>query len=200
MTKLQLKVCGLKENIPEVLNLKPNLSGFIFYKESPRYFEGQIPETNGIGKVGVFVNEQLEEVLRLARKHGLDYLQLHGDENLAYTRILRQSGFRIIKVFRVLEKLPTEDLKLFQPEVDYFLFDTQSSSYGGSGKKFDWKILDEYQLSVPFLLSGGIGPEDIKRIKAIDHPMLKGIDINSKVEVSPGKKNIDLIKQIIEQL
>lgn len=195
---MKLKVCGLCEeaNIREVLTVQPDFTGFIFYAKSPRYAGALdadwVKQLTDVQKVGVFVNATLNEMLEKAESYGLDFIQLHGDEEPPIIDALQQAGLKVIKVFRVSDALP-ENLGAYSP-ADYFLFDTQTKSYGGSGRQFDWAILNE--VKHPFLLSGGIGEEDIAKIQSLDHPHLTGIDINSRVEVSPGVKDIDKIKNI----
>lgn len=188
------------QNIKGLLDLCPDFVGFIFYKKSPRYNQDlneelvrSIPKS--IKKVGVFVNESLESILKMVRRYELDYVQLHGDEDLDFTKQLKANGVKIIKVFRVMEELPEEILN-FQDVVDYYLFDTASKEYGGSGKHFNWDILEKYDLEVPFLLSGGIDLLDIDRIHAMDHPKLMGVDVNSRFEYEPGKKDLERVKEL----
>ena len=200
---MKLKVCGLKyqENIKDVLEVTPDFLGFIFYPPSPRFVGELAPSfvkgINNIKKVGVFVNASLPEVLETKEKYGLELIQLHGDESPEYVSEAKKNGLKVIKVFRINDKLP-ENLTAFQTNAELFLFDTDSKAYGGSGKQFDWELLKD--VSHPFLLSGGIGPEDIFQIKALSLKYLQGIDVNSKVEVEPGRKSISLIKQLKEQL
>lgn len=201
-----LKVCGMKnaENIKQLVKQEPDFMGFIFYGKSPRFVSepdkdlfSRIPSS--IKKVGVFVNESLEIILELRDKLGLDYVQLHGDEDLNFSKRLREKGVDIIKVFRVLDSLP-DLLPKYSEFSDYFLFDTATSEYGGSGHHFDWSILKTYNLETPFLLSGGITKDDIEEIKGLRLEKLVGIDVNSKFEVSPGMKNINRLKQLKERI
>lgn len=199
---MKLKVCGMREveNIRGVMALQPDFLGFIFYEKSPRYAGALdadwVKQLMGVQKVGVFVNATLDEMQEKAESFGLDFIQLHGDEELPVIEALLQAGLKVIKVFRVSDALP-EHLADFS-HADYFLFDTQTKSYGGSGRQFNWEILKD--VNQPFLISGGIGEEDISKIKALNHPHLVGIDINSRVEVSPGVKDIHKIKRIKAQL
>ena len=202
MKELKLKVCGMKypDNIQELIALKPDFIGFIFYPKSPRYvnemdddFIMRIPIS--IHKVGVFVNESLEKILELSNKYGLEYIQLHGDEDLAFANALKERGLKIIKVFRVMDTIPFF-AKNYEGIADYFLFDTASVNYGGSGRHFDWNILRNYNLQVPFLLSGGVQLEDIPKIKEMDIEQLVGVDVNSRFEVEPALKNIEMLKNL----
>ncbi len=187
-------------NILEVVGLQPDYLGFIFYKPSKRYVDGLLPSfvkdlPAGIKKTGVFVDEQLVKVAELATLYGLNAVQLHGSESAAYCRELRELladyGIEIIKAFGIHVSFDFAVLYAYETEVDYFLFDTQTPQHGGSGKAFDWSLLDGYKLAKPYFLSGGIGPESIDELHKIKDPRLFAIDINSKFEVAPGLKNID---------
>ncbi len=188
------------ENIRQLIKLKPDFIGFIFYGKSPRYvsepdedFFSWIPMS--IKKVGVFVNEELDTVLQLHDKLGLDYVQLHGDEDLDFSKKLKENGVRIIKVFRMLDSLPYS-LSSYSEYSDYFLFDTATPDYGGSGRHFDWSILNAYNLETPFLLSGGIENDDVEAIRKMKIDSLVGIDVNSRFELSPGVKDINKLKEL----
>ena len=202
-----LKICGLKypENIQDVAALKPDFMGFIFYPKSPRYSEpldsttlNALPAT--IKKIGVFVNEDLENILTIAYQYKLDGLQLHGTELVDICRELKKLGYIIIKAFPIAEAYNFKVTKAYDGVCDYFLFDTKTDSYGGSGVKFNWQILKDYKGETPFLLSGGIAVDDAEAILKIDHPKFVGIDLNSKFEVKPGLKNIGLLKEFISQI
>jgi len=199
-----LKICGLKypENIQAVSDLKPDFMGFIFYPKSPRYAEpldnavlNSLPAT--IKKIGVFVNEDLENTLTIAYKYKLDGLQLHGAELVDMCRELKKLGYLVIKAFPIAEAYNFKVTKSYEGVCDYFLFDTKTEAYGGSGLKFNWKMLNEYTGDTPFLLSGGIALDDAEAIQKIEHPKFAGIDLNSKFEVKPGLKNISLLKDFI---
>ena len=153
----------------------------------------QIPDS--IKRVGVFVNESIERVEETVTKYELDYVQLHGDEDLDFANELRKRGIRIIKVFSISNELPAEVAE-YEGVADFLLFDTATPDYGGSGKQFDWSILNDQKLSVPFLLSGGISEEDVEKIKDLDIPMLAGIDVNSKFEFQPGLKDLERIEKL----
>ena len=202
MSNLKLKVCGMRdpENIKELVELRPDFIGFIFYKKSPRYdthlnedVVSRIPIS--IKKVGVFVNESLDSIMNLVDKYGLDYVQLHGDEDLDFAKQLKAEGIKIIKVFRILESIPVVALK-YQGIADYILFDTATSGYGGSGRHFDWNILKNYNLEIPFLLSGGIDLMDMEKIKSMAIPQMSGIDVNSRFEIEPGLKDLKKVKEL----
>ncbi len=192
------------ENIQGLSKLEPDFMGFIFYPKSSRFVESldekivlDLPPH--IQKVGVFVNETVDHICACVSKFELDYVQLHGDEDKSFVKVLRTKGINVIKVFRVLDTVPA-NIQDYVGLVDYFLFDTSTVKYGGSGKQFDWNILKEVEMSVPFLLSGGIRLEDIEQIKALKLPMLYGIDVNSQFEVAPGLKDIARVRELIKQL
>ena len=196
---MKLKICGLKfkENIKEVLESLPDYVGFIFYEKSPRFVGDQrldfIRKISRVKKVGVFVNSDSAFVLNNVEKYGLDLVQLHGDETIGQVQEFHTKGLEIIKVFSVTDRLP-ENWKAFRPFAKYFLFDTQTAGFGGSGQQFDWSILQH--VTHPFFLSGGIQIEDIEKIRKLQLSNLVGVDVNSRFELSPGMKDIDEIKKL----
>ena len=200
---MELKVCGLKfkENIREVMEVRPDYIGLIFYEKSPRFIDGLeqdfVRTLAGVKKVGVFVNSDSEFVFSTVEKYGLDMVQLHGDETLDQAKELHSRNIEIIKVFSVKDKLPP-DWKAYKPFSKYFLFDTSTANFGGSGQHFDWDILHE--VTHPFFLSGGIRAEDIENIKKLQWSNLIGIDVNSKVELTPGMKDIKKVKKLKQLL
>lgn len=202
---MKLKVCGMREldNIKGLAALAPDWMGLIFYEPSPRFPKALEPEqieAIDIQKVGVFVKENKETMLEHVKQWKLDYVQLHGDESVKEVKELKAAGLKIIKVFRVSDRLP-EDMEDFAPYVDYFLFDTKAdNAYGGTGHKFDWQLLRNYDGEVPYLLSGGISDQDIEEIKALNLKKCVGLDVNSKVEYSPGVKDLEKVKRIKDQL
>ncbi len=193
------------ENIKAIAELKPNLMGFIFYPKSPRYAEPLDVETlsslpQNIKKIGVFVNEDLQRILTLVYKYKLDGVQLHGSENAEICKQLKDTGLLVLKAFPIAEAYNFKVTGNYEGVCDYFLFDTKTDAFGGSGVKFDWTILDEYQGETPFLLSGGIAADDVEAISKIKHPKFAGIDLNSKFEISPGLKNVELLEGFLKQL
>ena len=196
-----IKVCGMREpdNIRAVEALGIDLMGFIFWPTSSRYVS-QRPDylPKRVKRVGVFVDEDPEQVKRLANDYGLDYIQLHGQESPSYIFQLR--GLHVIKAFNIST---AEDLLQTQPYeglVDYFLFDAKGKSVGGNGEKFNWDVLDAYQGNTPFLLSGGIGSDDAERVNALYHPKCIGIDLNSRFELAPGLKDIDALRRFVNDI
>ena len=191
------------ENRKQVEKLGVDFLGFIFYSQSKR-FAGDTSElelfNSKTKKVGVFVDENVFEILGLAKNLGLDYIQLHGKENPKTCQILKSQGLKIIKAFNVNEKFNFSETKAFEKVADYFLFDTKTEIPGGSGKKFNWEVLEKYKGHTPFFLSGGISFEDAKSIKEINHPKLTGVDLNSGFEDEPGVKNIKKLEQFIIEI
>ncbi len=191
------------ENREEVEKLGVDMLGYIFYEPSRR-FVGEHPEAAlfeaSKPKVAVFVDENAFEILALAKNFNFEFVQLHGKENPKTCALLRKQGLTVIKAFSVDESFRFDTTKAYEKEVDYFLFDTKTPLHGGSGKKFNWEILNRYKGYKPFFLSGGIGPDDAADIKKIDHPKLTGVDLNSGFEDEPGLKNIEKLKKFIEAL
>jgi phosphoribosylanthranilate isomerase len=204
---MKLKICGMKhpENILEVGSLLPDYMGFIFWEKSTRYFDGTIPELpKSIKKTGVFVNATLEEILEKKEKYKLQAIQLHGHESIEFCLELKTklgTTIEIIKVFSADENFDFSVLEPFESVCDYFLFDTKGKLPGGNGTTFDWKILEKYPSVKPFFLSGGIGIDELDAIKEISKTNLPiyAIDINSKFEIEPGLKNIELCRNVALQ-
>jgi phosphoribosylanthranilate isomerase len=204
---LKIKICGMKQaaNIAAVAELQPDYLGFIFYNQSPRYINEVSAELikyipHDIKTVGVFVDEELEVVKSLITKHRLKVVQLHGKENTVYCEALKETGVEVIKAFGIGENFDFSTLTAYLPIVDYFLFDTQTHAHGGSGKVFDWKLLENYQLDKPYFLSGGIDLEHSELIKSINDNCLYAIDINSKFEIEPGLKDVEKIKGFLNNM
>lgn len=213
--KLHWKVCGMShsQNITEVLTLEPNYMGFIFYQKSARYVGDtfklpSIAFTN-TQKVGVFVNHSIDFIFSQVVRYQLDTIQLHGDENVDFCAAIKSPILRgardipnhvkTIKAFGISADFNFTNLVPYLPHCDYFLFDTQTKNYGGSGQTFDWKILQSYPFDTPIFLSGGIScenlPEVLKFIKAHQQIPIIALDINSKFEISPALKNFELLRQ-----
>ena len=190
-------------NREAVEDLGIDLLGYIFYAPSGRFI-GEHPEaglfSSALPKVAVFVDENAFEILGITRNLGFEYVQLHGKENPKTCSLLKKQGLKIIKAFSVDEGFNFSSTHAYEGSVDYFLFDTKTKLHGGSGKKFDWNLLNKYNGHTPFFLSGGIGPEDAGNIRSIDHPKLTGVDLNSGFEDEPGLKNIEKLKKFIEEL
>lgn len=194
------------ENIQEVAALQPDYLGFIFYEKSKRNFDGIIPELPGsIKKVGVFVNDSIENIKTKVSKYDLDAIQLHGDESVDCISKLKQElnfQIEIIKVFGIKDHFDFEILKPYESIVDYFLFDTKGKERGGNGVVFDWTVLEKYNSTKPFFLSGGIGLQQIKEIEKIrktDLPIY-ALDVNSKFEIEAGFKSVEKIKKFKDEI
>ena len=187
------------ENICQVEALGIDMMGFIFYPKSSRYVSKH-PEylPTKCKRVGVFVDEDIEQVKHIAEEFALDLIQLHGSESPEYAQRLRD--WKVIKAFNIATKEDLEATKPYEGLVDYFLFDTKGKSAGGNGEKFNWNVLSNYKGNTPFLLSGGIGPDDAGRIKVFQHPKCIGIDLNSRFETAPALKDINKLKSFIQAL
>ncbi len=216
-----VKVCGMREgeNIRQVAELGVNWIGMIFWDKSPRNvtmiptYAGIIPDRGSdIGsfkakRVGVFVDEMPQNIITRVVNYKLDLVQLHGHETRTLIRNLRRTldpdirpGVQFIKAISVGGCNDIAEYKDYEDCVDYFLFDTKCPTVGGSGSQFDWSVLEAYDGDVPFLLSGGIGPDDAERVRNFHHPKCIGIDLNSRFETEPGLKDITKLKQFLEQL
>lgn len=196
-----IKVCGLKypDNIESVARLSPEYMGFICYSRSPRFIgdlDEHILETlpDHILKTGVFVNASVERVSKTMNKYGFDALQLHGTETPDYCALFRPKAI-VIKAFGMDENFDFSRLEAYSNKVDYFLFDTKTVVHGGSGQTFNWEVLNKYTGEVPFFLSGGLSLDNLAEVRNIKHPMLYGVDINSRFESAPALKDIGKLKE-----
>lgn len=198
-------------NMQALTSLHPELMGLIFYERSPRYFNGKLPELTPRPKLtGVFVTAGIEEVMEKVERYDLDFIQLHGEETPQYCDHLKATldkgnyACTVIKAFPIATANDLELPEKYTGKVDLFLFDSKGKYRGGNGTAFNWEVLQAYTLNVPFLLSGGIGPEDSEKIaEFLATPNAKnciGIDINSKFEISTGLKDIEQIRTFKEQL
>lgn len=203
------KVCGMKqpENIAEVLESGTNAIGLIFYSLSPRNVNiednrlAEMTRQLDCLKFGVFVNMPPERIVALAEHFGLTHIQLHGEEQPSLCRSLKRlTGLQIVKALGIETSKDLEQAKDYQGFVDYLLLDTKCKTRGGSGRCFDWNILENYQVPIPFLLSGGLSVDSIETLLRFKHPYWAGIDLNSGVERFPGIKDPTLIQQIISAL
>ena len=202
----RVKVCGLTDawNARQVAEAGADFAGFIFYPRSKR-FVGETPHADlfmnipaHVKKVGVFVNEKKEKIIEIVRKYQLDLVQLHGAEPAGFCNDLRLEGISVMKAFGIGEDFDFDRLTDYKDTCDFFLFDTRTILYGGSGIKFRWERLEEYKLKMPFFLGGGIGPLDVQKVRSINHPGFFAADINSRFETAPGMKDIDIVKTFIQ--
>ena len=202
----KLKICGLRDpgNIKEVAALQPDYMGFIFYRKSPRFVSDDFVMTLGlpstIKRIGVFVNEEVEEVARISKQYSLDGVQLHGNESVDSCKALKASGLNVIKVFSIDDTFDFKSVNDYKASVDYFLFDTKGKSFGGNGFPFNWNKLKAYDQEIPFFLSGGLSPDNIQAVKNLTGMNIHALDVNSGVEAKPGLKDIKLIKTLKSQL
>lgn len=203
------------DNIRDISALGVDMIGLIFYPPSPRYVQqfssgaGIIPDyAPDMGKtplrVGVFVDDMPQNIVTRVYNYKLDYIQLHGNEPRETLENLRATIDPDIKpkvqIIKAISVSSAEDIKKYKEYVgaaDLFLFDTECKTVGGSGEQFDWQVLQAYDGDVPFLLSGGIGPDDVERIKNFHHPKCIGIDLNSKFEIEPALKDVEKLKQFL---
>lgn len=189
-----------QENINALGRLPIDLMGMIFYEKSPRYVDHSIERSNrNLKLVGVFVDAGTDFITEKTQEYGLDFIQLHGNESPGYCKAFSQLK-PVIKAFSISDKSDFEKTMQYENICEYFLFDTKTPQYGGSGQKFDWQILNEYKANTPFLLSGGISADDAEAIKNIRHPLLAGVDLNSRFEIKPGEKDIELLEKFIKEL
>ncbi|WP_318848090.1 phosphoribosylanthranilate isomerase [Chryseobacterium sp. JV558] len=211
----KLKVCGLTQlhQIQELMAMNVDFLGFIFYKKSPRYVLNhlsleEISTIDHQGKTGVFVNEAADDILQIVQKAKLNFVQLHGDESGSFIAELKQkldTEVKIIKVIRIGNNDSETKNKILQTfsqqpaacnpsPITYYLFDTDGKAFGGTGKQFDWTLLNDLKIPLPYFLSGGISEENIGNIEALQQQPF-ALDINSKFEIEPGNKDIDRIKK-----
>jgi len=212
----KIKVCGMRErfNIEALCQLPVDFIGLIFYEKSSRFIEAEgvdldflktkfkskeiIPKN--ISKVGVFVNEEAEVVLGKVKEFQLDYVQLHGKENVFYCKKIKDAGVKIIKAFPVDERFSFTNLAAYRFYCDYFLFDTKGKLPGGNGVVFNWDVLEKYKGEISFFLSGGLAPGMEAKIIDFKHDQLAVLDLNSGFENKPGFKNVDLISEFLNKI
>lgn len=192
-------------NILDIAKLKPDFMGFIFYKNSPRYFNSVIPELpENIKKIGVFVNATFDYIKGIVTKHDLQGVQLHGNESPELCKQLQDINCIVIKVFSIRDTFDFNSLEPYEDVCDYYLFDTKGKQPGGNGYTFDWRILKKYSSIKPYFLSGGIGPNEIPDLmsflKRSEAFFCHSLDVNSKFETNSGLKNIEKLKEFKDQL
>ena len=196
-----VKVCGMRdaENIRAVEALGIDMMGFIFWPKSSRYVsERPAYLPTSCQRVGVFVDESIDKVMQYTAAFQLDVIQLHGGESPEY--VSRLKGLKVIKAFNIATADDLKQVKLYEGLADCFLFDAKGRSVGGNGTQFDWDVLQGYTGKTPFLLSGGIGPDDAGRVTDFEHPRCIGIDLNSRFETAPGLKDVDKLKAFLEKV
>lgn len=199
----KIKVCGITnlEDGRFASGLFVDYLGFIFYDKSPRYIEppkaGAIVNwLEGPEKIGVFVNQPLDEVNRIAKETGLDFVQLHGTETVEYCELIDKP---IIKVIHVSEDSTKETLKAevdkYDSIAEFFLFDTKiGDQWGGTGKTFDWSILNDVT-EKPFFLSGGLNSQNVAQAIKFVNPY--AVDVSSSIEEEPGLKDLEKMEEFV---
>lgn len=209
---MKIKVCGMRdaENIKALQKLPIDYMGLIFWPRSPRCVNLNTPRSKDgehTERVGVFVDQKVQDIVTAAVNYKLDVIQLHGSESPVLCRNLRSTlhpdirqGIRIVKAISVSSADDIGKWKDYADCADLLLFDTKCPMAGGSGKKFDWSVLEQYNGTIPFLLSGGIDPDDAERVLQFHHPMLMGIDLNSRFETEPGVKDVERLQAFISRL
>lgn len=234
MSKMKIKVCGLRDagNISQVSALGVDYIGLVFHPQSPR-FVSLVPTNAGIvpdkapadmsgsvvgtpRRVGVFVDDMPQNIITRAVLFSLDVIQLHGHETPTMIRNLRSTlhpdirpGIQLWKAVSIGTAADFDVCRDYEDCVDAFLFDTKGDTAGGSGQHFDWSLLEAYRGTKPFMLSGGIGPDDAGRVKALfegegGHAafqgLLMGIDLNSRFETAPALKDVNALKRFLTEL
>ncbi|MBP5318781.1 MAG: phosphoribosylanthranilate isomerase [Paludibacteraceae bacterium] len=208
MKPLLIKVCGMRDdtNICQLRALTPDFMGLICHPGSPRYVGLASTAIQGaswspVQKVGVFVNASVDEMLAYHRAFGFNCIQLHGHETPEDCEMVRlQTGCRVLKAISVSGRADVERAESYCWATDYLLFDTHCTDFGGSGKTFDWSLLDHYQGTTPFFISGGLGEQELSQLLGRQWPKWVGVDLNSRFETAPALKDIARLKKVIEQL
>ena len=261
---MKIKVCGITDiqQMQELQRLGFDYAGMIFYEGSKRFAGDAIKDEKvtirncDIKKIGVFVNEKFDTIIKAIEDYDLHAVQLHGDETDKFCMELMRK-VKVVKAFRITGEENIDELtKPFQNVCDYFLFDTarlpltsptrengphltsphgdgtaaqpllakdsdnnedfpesevrvemassfgggREEVYGGTGKKFNWLILEEAEIRKPFFLSGGIGPDDAEKIKGFQHPYFYALDVNSRFETAPGIKDIKKVEAFLKEI
>ena len=209
MKKFKFKICGIrkKTTIECCLKNKIEYFGLVFYQKSPRYISIdksieliKFAKDKPITPVGVFFNENINDIIKIIKKTKLDHIQLHGNENINYIDILKnQFNIKIIKSIGINNKRDLIKANKFK-KVDYLLFDYKPSINelpGGNAKQFNWNLLNNINIDKPWFISGGINIENIKEIQKKLFPY--GIDISSGVEDKIGIKSSKKITNLINK-
>ncbi len=189
---VKVKICGItnEEDAINAVNFGASALGFVFHKKSPRYISpykaqkiiAQLPPF--VSAVGVFVNLKEGAVMDIADLAGLRTLQFHGDEDATYCR--RFKKYQVIKAFRIGERFRGSDADGFNSAA--FLFDAyQEDQFGGTGKVFNWELIQGKKFNRPIILSGGLTPDNVA--EAIRSVRPYAVDVSSGVEKTPGKKD-----------
>ncbi|MEO8412752.1 MAG: phosphoribosylanthranilate isomerase [Ginsengibacter sp.] len=208
---MKLKVCGITQldQLKQLDAMAINYAGLIFYDQSARCINNKLeakdvkPLSLSLKKIGVFVNAELAHIMDQVDNFGLDIVQLHGDETPEFCKHI-SNQVTVIKAFRITQTNEQNIdwmIKPYEEYCDYYLFDTnRKNAYGGTGEKFDWKILNRNKINKPFFLSGGIGLNDVEKLKEFEHPFFYCVDVNSRVEISEGVKDMESIRVLANEL
>ncbi|MGF1472808.1 MAG: N-(5'-phosphoribosyl)anthranilate isomerase [Rubrobacteraceae bacterium] len=199
MTKV--KVCGMTgpEDAFVAADAGADAIGLIFASSPRQVNVGRAREIvaalpAGLLKVGVFVNEDSGTILRAADEVGLDYAQLHGDEEPETVTYVRERGLKVIKALRVRDAASLEDLGRY--EADLILLDAYSAkARGGTGERFDWGLAKTVKGYANILVSGGLTPENVRAAVEFFEPY--GVDASSSLETAPGKKNGERVRRFV---
>ena len=208
---MKLKVCGITqlEQLQQLDEIGVNYAGLIFYPQSARCIINKLHDADvkslqlSLNKIGVFVNAEEDFIMDSVEKYGLDMVQLHGDETPGFCKLISDQ-ITVIKAFRITQTNEQNIdwmIKPYEEYCDYYLFDTnRKGAYGGTGEKFNWQLLNENKINKPFFLSGGIGLNDVGKLKAFEHPFFYCVDVNSRVEIADGIKDMVVVKAIADEL
>ena len=208
---MKLKVCGITqlEQLKQLDEIGVNYAGLIFYSQSARCIINKLkaddvkPLHLSLKKIGVFVNAEEEFIMSQVENFGLDMVQLHGDETPGFCKLISDQ-ITVTKAFRITQTNEQNIdwmIKPYEEYCDYYLFDTnRKNAYGGTGEKFDWNLLHQNKINKPFFLSGGIGLKDVEKLKAFEHSFFYCVDVNSRVEVADGIKDMKALKVMSEEL
>ena len=195
---MRIKICGMSEQdlIDEAAALGVDMCGFVFHAPSPRNVTAHRVsslDTHGMKRVGVFVRQSEAEIRRIAQEAGLDFIQLHGGQSASFA-----AHFPAEKIIRVLWPARYASVEALQRDIDDFagtcslyLLDAGM----GSGRELDWEPLERLTFPHPWFLSGGLGPDNAVRSLAACSP--DGLDFNSKLETSPGRKSGELMEKAV---
>lgn len=208
---MHIKVCGITsvDQLKSLQEIGVDYAGIIFYERSQRFIgkhqlkPSMISSTGlTINRIGVFVNEVEDKILEAVDLWGLTMVQLHGEESPAFCEKI-SNHVKTIKAFRVSEmESLSYKVSAYQDAVEYFLFDAMGEQYGGTGKQFNWELIKAADISKPFFLSGGIGPDDASSVLALgaSDSFCYAVDVNSRFEIEPGIKNMALVKQFVDRI
>lgn len=210
---LEVKICGMRDprNIAEVAACGPDYLGFLFYAGSKRFvgtsFDPRCLESLGekTRRVGVFVDAEASWIVEQVRRYRLDVVQLHGVEDAAFCGRLRDlwgEAARIWKAVGISEHTEWRALSAYVGRIERFLFDTQTQGWGGAGRRFDWSLLANYPLEVPYLLAGGLDRQALSEVFALGvrDPRLVGVDFNSRLETAVAQKSVAWVAEVISEV